>query len=46
MKTDAAVIEEKEGEFRFKKIELKEPSKDELLVRIVASGVCHTDSVV
>ena len=46
MKTDAAVIEEQEGEFKFKKIELKEPSKDELLVRIVASGVCHTDSVV
>ena len=30
-------------QWRKQKVQLREPGEDELLVRIVASGVCHTD---
>jgi Zn-dependent alcohol dehydrogenase len=29
--------------WRKEKVQLREPGEDELLVKIVASGVCHTD---
>ena len=38
----AAVTNEK-GKFTFEEIELDEPKADEVLVKIVASGCCHTD---
>lgn len=45
MKIKAAVVREKSGPFLLEEIELDEPRDDEVLVRIVASGLCHTDLV-
>ena len=39
----AAVAREKFGAFTIEELELAEPRADELLVRIVASGMCQTD---
>jgi aryl-alcohol dehydrogenase len=39
----AAVIQTAGGEFSFEELELDEPKANELLVRIVASGICSTD---
>ena len=46
MKIKAAVVREKSGPFVLEEIELDDPRDDEILVRIVASGLCHTDLVV
>lgn len=43
MKIKAAVVHEKNGPFIFEEVDLCEPDKEELLVKVVASGVCHTD---
>jgi aryl-alcohol dehydrogenase len=43
MQIQALVVEEKDAEFEQQAIELGEPARGEALVRIVASGVCHTD---
>lgn len=43
MKIKAAVVHEKGGPFVFEEVELQEPKGDELLVRVVASGICGTD---
>lgn len=43
MKIKAAVVHEKNGPFIFEEVELSEPKSNELLVRVVASGICHTD---
>lgn len=43
MKTKAAVISEPSGSFTFKELDLSEPNENEVLVRIVGSGICHTD---
>ena len=45
MKIKAAVVREKGGPFLLEEIELDEPKADEILVRIVSSGLCHTDLV-
>jgi aryl-alcohol dehydrogenase len=45
MRIDALVVEEKDAPFRIEQIELGEPARGEALVRIVASGVCHTDAI-
>jgi aryl-alcohol dehydrogenase len=45
MRVQAAVIEEKGGSFGIVELELEEPRADEVLVRIVGAGVCHTDLV-
>jgi aryl-alcohol dehydrogenase len=42
-KATAAVIHEPNGQFSFETIELDDLRSDEILVRIEASGVCHTD---
>jgi len=39
----AAVIEEKAGPFVFRDLELEDPRPEEVLVRIVATGLCQTD---
>jgi len=39
----AAISEDIEGDFILAEVELDEPRDDEVLVRIEASGVCHTD---
>src|SRR4030043_437912 len=43
MKTKAAVVFERSGKFQIDQIEISEPNNDEVLVRIAASGICHTD---
>jgi aryl-alcohol dehydrogenase len=43
MKINAAVIREKSGPFTLETLDLEDPRDDEVLVRIVGSGVCHTD---
>lgn len=40
------VVEEKERPFASRDLELEEPRDDEVLVRVVATGVCHTDLIV
>jgi aryl-alcohol dehydrogenase len=45
MKIKAAVVREAGGPFVIDEIELEEPRNNEVLVRIVSSGLCHTDLV-
>lgn len=45
MEIKAAVVHGKGGEFKLEDVELDEPQPEEVLVRIVATGVCHTDMV-
>jgi aryl-alcohol dehydrogenase len=42
----AAVVHEKGGQFSIERVTIGEPRRDEVLVRVVACGVCHTDMVV
>ncbi|CAM4176835.1 NAD(P)-dependent alcohol dehydrogenase [Bacillus paramycoides] len=44
MKIKAAVTHSKEEEFKIEEVELSEPKANEVLIKIVASGVCHTDA--
>lgn len=41
--TQAAVVRKKSAPFRFQEVILDDPQNDEMLVSIVASGICHTD---
>lgn len=41
----AAVVREKGGPFEIETLTLEEPRRDEVLVKIVATGMCHTDMV-
>jgi len=43
MQINAAVIFETGGKFRIEQLDLSEPNDDEVLVRIAAVGICHTD---
>ena len=43
MRVTAAVVRQRGGPFVLEDAELDEPRADELLVRLVATGVCHTD---
>src|SRR5712692_9538339 len=43
VKITAAVVESRDGPFHLQEVEISEPRPDELLVRIVAVGMCHTD---
>lgn len=45
MKIQAAVVDRPGGAFRFASAELAPPKRDEVLVKITACGVCHTDQV-
>lgn len=40
----AAVLETQDGPFEFRDIEIEDPRPDEVLVRMVATGICATDS--
>ena len=42
----AAVVRSKGGPFTIEKLRMGEPRDDEVLVRIVATGMCHTDMIV
>lgn len=43
LKITAAVIREKGKPFLLEQLELDDPRPDEILVRIAATGICHTD---
>ncbi len=43
MRTTVAIVNEQGQQFTFEEVELDDPRPDEVLVRIVASGLCHTD---
>lgn len=43
MRITAAVVEAKGAPFRLETLELADPGPDELVVRVVASGICQTD---
>jgi aryl-alcohol dehydrogenase len=43
MRTTAAIVNEQGGDFCLEELELDGPRADEVLVRIVATGLCHTD---
>jgi aryl-alcohol dehydrogenase len=43
MEIKAAVVHEKSGKFVIEQLELSDPNDDEVLVRIAAAGICHTD---
>ena len=45
MKIEAAVTHGMGEEFEIGEVELAEPRSNEVLVRVVATGVCHTDAV-
>jgi len=42
----AAVVRDKGGPFHIEDVQIGEPRADEVRVRIVASGICHTDIIV
>lgn len=46
MKMKAAVTHGLGEDFKIEEVELSEPKENEVLIKIVASGVCHTDAVV
>ncbi|MEU4361110.1 NAD(P)-dependent alcohol dehydrogenase [Promicromonospora sp. NPDC023987] len=43
--TRAAVLRSRAGEFDVEAVTIQAPAPDQVLVRIVAAGMCHTDSV-
>ncbi|UOQ57092.1 NAD(P)-dependent alcohol dehydrogenase [Leucobacter allii] len=46
MKIQAAVATAPQTDLEIRELELDEPRPDEVTVRLVASGVCHTDAIV
>ncbi len=42
-KIRAAVLRKKGGPLKIESLEMEGPREDEVLVRLVASGICHTD---
>lgn len=46
MKITAAVVREQEQPFEIEELELEDPRAGEVLVRVVATGMCHTDLIV
>ncbi len=46
MEIRAAVTENEGAPFRIETVELEEPQANEVLVRVVGAGVCHTDMIV
>jgi len=43
MEITAAVLRSADGPYALESVELAEPRPDEVLVRVVAAGMCHTD---
>lgn len=46
MRITAAVVREEAQPFSVEELELEEPRADEVLVHVVATGICHTDLIV
>lgn len=45
MEITAAVTHDKGEAFKIEQVEISEPQANEVLIKIVATGVCHTDAV-
>ena len=45
MRITAAVVEERCAPFVLQEVELDDPRPDEVLVKVAASGICHTDLI-
>ena len=45
MRITAAVVDELDGPFQLTELELDDPGPGEVLVRLVATGICHTDGL-
>ena len=45
MDVKALVVSEKDAPFEMQDVELADPGRGEVRVRIVATGVCHTDAI-
>jgi aryl-alcohol dehydrogenase len=45
MRITAAVVDSQDAPFVFEELELDEPRAGEVLVRLVATGICHTDGL-
>jgi len=45
MEITAAVVESTDGPFSIQRVEIAEPLAGEVLVRLVSSGICHTDGL-
>lgn len=45
MKIQALVVEKQDAPFALQELDLEPPGRDEALVRVIASGVCHTDAI-
>lgn len=43
MKIKAAIVHEQNGPFKFEELDLDEPKQNEILVKVQACGICHTD---
>ncbi len=43
VRSRAAVVHQRGGSFTFEDVEIDNPRPDEVLVRIIACGICHTD---
>jgi aryl-alcohol dehydrogenase len=41
----AAIVETVDGPFEITKLEIDEPGPGEVLIRLVATGICHTDGL-
>ena len=46
MRTTVAIVDEPGGDFTFTDVDIDGPRPDEVLVRVVATGLCHTDLTV
>ena len=46
MKITAAVVPDKNAPFELRELELEGAGPGEVLIRMVATGVCHTDQVI
>lgn len=46
MEIQAAVTESKGAPFEIRRVQLDDPRADEVLVRVVACGICHTDLII
>ena len=43
VKTRSAVLHQQPGEYELTEVDLDEPRRGELLIKMVAAGLCHTD---
>ena len=45
MRITAAVLDEFHAPLKIEEVEIEEPREDEVLVKIAAAGICHTDGI-